>query len=184
MSFMPASPRKSAYSDHSHAASVPRLISVSIVAAPCLRLAHAALWNGHAAHSTTGVTSWSDSHWKLSNCSAGIIASSSAGTESSAATISRRRNGAVSSASSASAAPPRRPRAGPPPAQAPPPPQRRGPVRLARLGRGRRGGGRPGLTAGGVDGADGLRGGHAARVELAPGLLGRVVDGRADAVEL
>ena len=34
----------SAYSDHSQAASVPTLISVSIVAAPCLRFAHAALW--------------------------------------------------------------------------------------------------------------------------------------------
>ena len=52
---------------------------MSIVAAPCLRFAHAAWWNGHAAHSTTGVTRFSDSHWKLSNCSAGIIASSSAG---------------------------------------------------------------------------------------------------------
>ena len=99
MSFMPASPRNSAYSDHSHAASVPTEISVSIVAAPCLRLAHAALWNGHAAHSTTGVTRFSDSHWKLSNCSAGIIASSSAGIESSAARIRRWRSGAVSSCS-------------------------------------------------------------------------------------
>ena len=87
MSFMPASPRNSAYSDHSQAASVPTEISVSIVAAPCLRFAHAALWNGHAAHSTTGVTRFSDSHCQLSNCSAGIIASSSAGTDSSAARI-------------------------------------------------------------------------------------------------
>ena len=76
---------------------------MSIVAAPCLRLAHAALWNGHAAHSTTGVTRFSDSHWKLSNCSAGIIAISSAGTDSSAAKMSRRRSGAVSSCSAASA---------------------------------------------------------------------------------
>ena len=82
MSFIPASPRNSAYSDHSQAASVPTLISVSIVAAPCLRFAQAALWNGHAAHSTTGVTRFSDSHWKLSNWSAGIIASSSAGNDS------------------------------------------------------------------------------------------------------
>jgi hypothetical protein len=89
----------SAYSDHSQAASVPTEISVSIVAAPCLRLAQAALWNGQAAHSTTGVTRFSDSHWKLSNCSAGTIASSSAGTDSSAATIRRRRSGAVSSSS-------------------------------------------------------------------------------------
>ena len=103
MSFMPASPMNSAYSDHSHAASVPTLISVSIVAVPCLRLAHAALWNGQAAHSTTGVTRLSDSHWKLSNCSAGIIAISSAGTDSSAAKMSRRRSGAVSSCSATSA---------------------------------------------------------------------------------
>ena len=104
MSFMPASPMNSAYSDHSQAASVPSEISVSIVAAPCLRLTHAALWNGHAAHSTTGVTSFSDSHWKLSNCSAGIIASSSTGTDSSAATISRRRSDAVSSLRASAAA--------------------------------------------------------------------------------
>jgi hypothetical protein len=107
MSFVPASPMNSAYTDHSHAASVPTEIRVSIVAAPCLRLAHAASWNGHAAHSTTGVTRFSDSHWKLSNCSAGIMAMSSTGTDSSPARISRRRSGAVSSCSvtSASASP-------------------------------------------------------------------------------
>jgi hypothetical protein len=42
MPVMPASPSNRAYTDHSHAASVPRLISVSIVAAPCRRLAQAA----------------------------------------------------------------------------------------------------------------------------------------------
>ena len=99
MSFMPASPRNSAYSDHSQAASVPTEISVSIVAAPCVRFAHAAWWNGHAAHSPTGVTRFSDSHWKLSNWSAGIIASSRAGTESSAARSRRCRSGAISSSS-------------------------------------------------------------------------------------
>ena len=99
MSFMPASPMKSAYSDHSHAASVPSETSVSIVAAPCLRLAQAALWNGHAAHSTTGVTRFSDSHWKLSNCSAGTIASASAGSDSSAASSTRRRSAAIASCS-------------------------------------------------------------------------------------
>src|ERR687886_441486 len=52
MSFMPASPMNSAYSDHSHAASVPTETSVSIVAVPWRRFAHAALWNGHAAHRT------------------------------------------------------------------------------------------------------------------------------------
>ena len=103
MSFMPASPMNSAYSDHSQAESVPTEISVSIVAAPCLRLAHAALWNGHAAHSTTGVTRFSDSHWKLSNCSAGIIAISSTGTDRTAAKIRRRRSAAISSGSVVSA---------------------------------------------------------------------------------
>ena len=48
MSFIPASPMNSAYSDHSQAESVPSETSVSIVAAPCLRFAHAALWNGQA----------------------------------------------------------------------------------------------------------------------------------------
>ena len=100
MSFMPASPRNSAYSDHSQAASVPTLISVSIVAAPCLRFVHAAWWNGHPAHTTTGDTSVSDSHWKLSNWSAGIIASSSAGNDSTAAMITRRRSGSASTGSS------------------------------------------------------------------------------------
>ena len=37
--------------DHSQAASVPRLISVSIVAAPWRRFAHAARWNGQPPHS-------------------------------------------------------------------------------------------------------------------------------------
>ena len=99
MSFMPASPMNSAYSDHSQAASVPTETSVSIVAAPCLRLAHAALWKGQAAHSTTGVTRFSDSHWKLSNCSAGTIESTSAGTESSAASSTRPRSAAIASSS-------------------------------------------------------------------------------------
>jgi hypothetical protein len=39
---MPASPRKSAYSDHSQADSVPTLMSVSIVAVPWRRFSHAA----------------------------------------------------------------------------------------------------------------------------------------------
>jgi hypothetical protein len=33
---------------------VPIEMSVSMVAAPCRRFAHAALWNGHAAHTSTG----------------------------------------------------------------------------------------------------------------------------------
>src|SRR3954447_1995051 len=104
MSFMPASPMNNAYRDHSQAASVPTEMSVSIVAAPCLRFAHAAWWKGHAAHSTTGVTRVSESHWKLSNWRAGIIAISRAGSESRAATIRRRRRGAVASSSLAAAA--------------------------------------------------------------------------------
>ena len=54
---MPASPKNSAYSDHSQAASVPSEISVSIVAAPWRRFAQAARWNGQAPQSTTGVAS-------------------------------------------------------------------------------------------------------------------------------
>ncbi len=101
MSFMPASPMNSAYSDHSQAASVPTLISVSMVAVPCLRLAQAARWNGNAPHSTTGVARLSDSHCQLSNCRAGIIDSSSVGTESSAVICRRVRSAAVGSTSSA-----------------------------------------------------------------------------------
>jgi hypothetical protein len=52
-------------------------------------------------------------------------------------------------------------------------------MRSPRLVRGQRG-----LVAGGLDGRDELLGGHRARVELDPGLLGGVVDRRADAVEL
>ena len=99
----PASPMNRAYSDHSQAASTPRLTSVSIVAVACRRFAHAARWNGQAPHRTTGVASCSASHCQLSNCSAGIIESSSTGSESSALTISRRRSGAVSSASASGA---------------------------------------------------------------------------------
>ena len=97
---MPASPKTSAYSDHSQAASTPSEISVSIVAVPWRRLAHAARWNGHAPQMTTGVARFSASHCQLSNCSAGIIETSSTGSESSAETISRKRSGAVSSTSS------------------------------------------------------------------------------------
>jgi hypothetical protein len=104
MSFMPASPRKSAYSDHSHAARTPTLISVSIVAAPCLRFAQVAWWNGHAPHSTTGVTRFSESHCQLSNCRAGIIAISRTGTDSAAEISARRRSGPSSSDSSGSGA--------------------------------------------------------------------------------
>ena len=78
---------------------MPSETSVSIVAAPCRRLVQAALWNGHAAHSTTGVTRFSESHWKLSNCRAGTIASTSAGSDSTAASSTRRRRAAMASGS-------------------------------------------------------------------------------------
>ena len=101
---MPASPRKSAYSDQPHAARTPSDTSVSIVAVACLRFAQAAWWNGHAPHRITGVASWSESHCQLSNCSGSIIDSASTGSDSSADTMRRRRSGAVSSASAGSAA--------------------------------------------------------------------------------
>ena len=94
---IPASPRNREYSDHSHAASTPTEMRVSIVAVACLRFAHAALWNGHAPHSTTGVASCRLSHCQLSNCSAGTIAISSTGKDSAAEITSRRRSAAVSS---------------------------------------------------------------------------------------
>ena len=103
MSGMPASPRKSAYSDQPQAASTPIEISVSIVAVPCRRFAQAARWNGHAPHRITGVASCSESHCQLSNCSGRIIASASTGADSSAEISRRRRSGAVSSASGSSA---------------------------------------------------------------------------------
>lgn len=46
---MPAVPKNSAHNDHANAADVPTEISVSIVAAPCFALVHAARWKGHAA---------------------------------------------------------------------------------------------------------------------------------------
>ncbi|MNP84235.1 hypothetical protein D3C76_1834590 [compost metagenome] len=55
-------PKNSAYSDHRNAADVPREMSVSMVAVPCLRFIHAALWNGHAAQRMTGDASASEAH--------------------------------------------------------------------------------------------------------------------------
>ena len=43
---VPAVPKNRAHSDQPNAASVPIETSVSMVAAPCRRLAQAALWNG------------------------------------------------------------------------------------------------------------------------------------------
>ena len=58
----PASRKNSAVTDQPHAASVPTETRVSMVAAPWRRFCQADLWNGHPAHSTTGVASWSESH--------------------------------------------------------------------------------------------------------------------------
>src|SRR6478736_7453973 len=71
---VPAVPKNRAYSDHASADSVPRETRVSMVAAPWRRLVQAALWNGNAAHSTTGAASVRDAHCQLSNCSVGAIA--------------------------------------------------------------------------------------------------------------
>jgi hypothetical protein len=46
---MPASPHSSATTDHVHAASVPRLTRVSIVAVAWRRLRHAARWKDQPA---------------------------------------------------------------------------------------------------------------------------------------
>ena len=81
---------------------MPRLISVSIVAVPCLRFAQAALWKGQAPHSTTGVAALSASHCQLSNCSAGIIETSRTGSDSTADRISRKRSAEVSSGAAVS----------------------------------------------------------------------------------
>src|SRR6218665_510775 len=79
---VPAVPRNSAYSDQRNAAPVPSEMSVSIVAVPCLRLVHAALWTGQAAHTITGAASASEAHCQYVNCSAGTIAIAMTGTDS------------------------------------------------------------------------------------------------------
>ena len=102
---IPASPRNSAYSDHSHAASTPTETSVSIVAAPCLRFAQAAVWNGQAPQSTTGVASVERQPLPVRRTGArGPSTAAAPAATAAAETISRRRSGAVgSSASSGSA---------------------------------------------------------------------------------
>src|SRR6478672_5150243 len=77
---VPAVPKNSAYSDHASAERVPRETRVSMVAAPWRRLVHAALWNGNAAHSTTGAARVREAHCQLVNCSAGTIAIAMTGT--------------------------------------------------------------------------------------------------------
>jgi hypothetical protein len=105
MPVTPASPKNSATSDQAHAANVPTLMSVSIVAVACLRFCQAALWNGHPAHSTTGVASCSASHCQLSNCSAGTIDSRRTGSDSIALRTSRLRSAVVWSRSAGASSP-------------------------------------------------------------------------------
>src|SRR4051812_13119353 len=97
----PASPRNSAHSDQANADSVPSEISVSIVAAAWRRLAHAAVWNGHAPQTTTGDASVSAIHCQLSNCSAPIIDISSTGSDSAAEIAKRWASGSPAGAGSA-----------------------------------------------------------------------------------
>lgn len=78
-------------------------MSVSIVAVPCLRFVHAALWNGQAAQMITGAASASEAHCQYTNCSAGIMAMAITGTVSTMAPTSRWRS-EVSSVSSSSPA--------------------------------------------------------------------------------
>jgi hypothetical protein len=93
----PAPPRNKAYSDQPNALSTPSEINVSIVAAPWRRLVHAAWWNGHAAHVTTGAASVSEAHCQKSNWRAGIMPSAITGTASATVAISRSRSGRDSS---------------------------------------------------------------------------------------
>ena len=72
---------------------------MSIVAAPCRRLAHAARWNGQAPHNTTGAASVSDSHCHESNCNAGTIANKTTGSARVADIVSRCRNAFAGSTS-------------------------------------------------------------------------------------
>ena len=58
---------------------MPSEMSVSMVAAPWRRFIHAARWNGHAPHSTTGTVRANASHCQFVNCSAGITDSSNTG---------------------------------------------------------------------------------------------------------
>jgi len=80
---------------------VPIEISVSIVALPCLKFAHAARWNSHAPQTTTGAASANDSHCQFVNCSAGTIAMAITGTVSTAEISSRCRSDAIGSCSAA-----------------------------------------------------------------------------------
>ncbi|GAA3488796.1 hypothetical protein GCM10018987_28790 [Streptomyces cremeus] len=89
---IPAVPKNSAHRDHRKAADVPTEMSVSIVAAPCRALVHAARWKGQAAYVTTGAASVSDSHCQYSNWSAGTMAIAMTGTARTVAVTSRCRS--------------------------------------------------------------------------------------------
>ena len=65
---------------------------VSMVAAPWRALMNAALWNGHAPHTTTGAASVSESHCQYVNCRAGIIANAMTGIDSATLPIRRFRS--------------------------------------------------------------------------------------------
>src|SRR5687768_12924836 len=77
---VPAVPQNRAYTDQPNAASTPSETRVSIVAAPCRRLVHAAEWNGHAPHTTTGAARVNASHCQYSNWTAGTIDIATTGT--------------------------------------------------------------------------------------------------------
>src|SRR5664279_1654670 len=94
---IPAPPRNSAHSDHSHAALTPTEIKVSIVAAPWRTLVKAARWNGNAPQTTTGEARVRASHCQLSNCHAGTIDISSTGRLRTAEITSRCRSRETSS---------------------------------------------------------------------------------------
>ena len=85
-------PKNRAYSDQASAASVPTLMSVSIVAAPPRRFFQAARWNGQAPHRTTGAASVRASHCQARNCSAGTIDIAMTGTVRAVTSSSRSRS--------------------------------------------------------------------------------------------
>ena len=87
---MPAVPQNSAYTDQPNAASVPIEISVSIVAVPCRRLAHAARWNGQRTpHDDRRGQRRARATASRRTASAGTIAIAITGTVSTAETSSR-----------------------------------------------------------------------------------------------
>ena len=104
MPAVPAVPQNRAYNDHPSAAMVPIEIRVSIVEVACRRLVKAALWNGHAPHTTTGAARVRESHCQLVNCSTGTMAIAITGTLSTSDMSRRWRSEAVGSISAGPAA--------------------------------------------------------------------------------